>query len=415
MNGNHRSGRVARTGDQGPSLRQVAARAGVSVSTVSRALRHDPVISAPTRALVDTALDELRQLSRPSSPPPQPPHSGPAPQGSSRAGLTRDTVRESQTPLIGVLVPEHGSERSEHYLPESTALGAVRAVAEARGYGVVLASYTPGTGEATYGDRLLAEGRLAGALVVRAHRRDDGFEALRRSGVPFVVVNRLFAQPFAPPHVGVDHQEVGRLATEHLLDLGHQRLAFVRFPSTVHSQAPRFDGYLAALRARGLEPDTSPDESTVVDAGMSVADVREAVAALAARYWGPEADPAARLSAPTALLVLSDRHALTALRELHRAGVQVPEDVSVIGADDGAEAEAMGLTTVRVPWMDMARIATESLLAIVSVRGLRKLSIALDPSLVVRTSTAPPASPVSPARPKSMVLAAHHLSHPETK
>jgi DNA-binding LacI/PurR family transcriptional regulator len=79
----------------------------------------------------------------------------------------------------------------------------------------------------------------------------------------------------------------------------------------------------------------------------------------------------------------------------------VPEDISVVGADDAAEAEAAGLTTVRVPWLDMARLATESLLAIISVRGVRRLSIVLEPTLVIRTSTAPPvAAPCTDHQPQ---------------
>jgi DNA-binding LacI/PurR family transcriptional regulator len=363
-------------------LRDVGARAGVSASTASRALRHDSRISPATRQRVEEALAELRAVAG---------GQDAAPEWEEK----RDAAAAGSSPrLIAVLVPESPRPRPPSSVYLAT-LDAVREVAEARGVGVVVASYTSAPGERSYGDRLLRERSIAGAVIVRTHGADERFEKLRASGVPFVVVNRVFAGRFAPPHAGVDHREIGRLATAHLLELGHRRIAYARFMADVTSLALRYEGYAAALEDAGLEV----DEALTIEVPFTIDGAREAARALVTRFWGDERagsdgnggsdgrDVAAR---PTALLALSDRHAIAAMNELRAAGLRVPEDVSVVGADDADEADAANLTTVRVPWREMARAATEALLGILAFRGVRRLSVVLDTAVVRRGSSAPP-------------------------
>jgi DNA-binding LacI/PurR family transcriptional regulator len=373
-------------------LRDVGARAGVSASTASRALRHDARISPATRQRVEEALAELRAVAG---------GQDAAPEWEEK----RDAAAAGSVPrLIAVLVPESPRPRPPSSVYLAT-LDAVREVAEARGVGVVIASYTSAPGERSYGDRLLRERSIAGAVIVRTHGADERFEKLRASGVPFVVVNRVFAGRFAPPHVGVDHREIGRLATAHLLELGHRRIAYARFMADVTSLALRYEGYAAAVEDAGLEA----DDALTIEVPFSIDGAREAARAFVARFWGDERtgssgngrngdgrDLAAR---PTALLALSDRHAIAAMNELRAAGLRVPEDVSVVGADGADEADAADLTTVRVPWREMARAATEALLGILAFRGVRRLSVVLDTAVVRRGSSAPPggAAPQEPA------------------
>jgi len=357
-----------------PSLRDVGARAGVSASTASRALRHDARITLATRRRVEAALAELQTAG-----------AGPRGQGANRVAGAAGAA----PPLIAVLVPESPRPRPPSSVYLAT-LDAVREVAEARGVGVVVASYTSAPGERSFGDRLLRERSIAGAVIVRTNRPDERFEKLRASGVPFVVVNRVFADRFAPPHVGVDHREIGQQATAHLLALGHRRIAFARFVADVTSLGLRYEGYVAALRAAGLDE----DERLVIEAPFTIDGARAVARSLATRFWGAGSDPAGR---PTALLALSDRHAIAALNDLRLAGLRVPDDVSVVGADDADEAVAAELTTVRVPWRAMARAATEALLGVLAVSGVRRLSVVLETGLVERGSTAPPAGAVRPA------------------
>lgn len=372
--------------DRSASLRDVGARAGVSASTASRALRQDARITEATRRRVEEALTELQaEATAARQRTAEVAHDHPS---VGRAGHAGRTGRAGDS-LIAVLIPENPRPRPPSSVYLAT-LEAVREVAEARGVGVIIASYTSAPGDNSFGDKLLRERSIDGAVVVRTHRQDERFEKLRASGVPFVVVNRTFNDKFAPPHVGVDHREIGQLATDHLLDLGHRRLAFVRFVADVISLEMRYEGYAAALKARGLEV----DERFVIDAPFTMDGAREAGGEFVSRFWGPASDPATR---PTALLALSDRHAIAAMHELRAAGLRVPEDVSLIGADDADEAEDVGLTTVLVPWREMARAATESLLGVLTVRRVKRLSIVLESHLVERRTTAPTTSSHAPA------------------
>ena len=361
------------------SLRAIGARAGVSASTAARALRHDVRITTATRHRVEQALAELRAEASTVA------QDAPSATSSRRTGLASPLAGAG---LIAVLVPESTRPRPASSVYLAT-LQAVREVAEARGVGVVLTSYTSDPGENSYGDFLLKERAIAGAVIVRTHGQDERFEKLRASGVPFVVVNRVFGGRFAPPYVGVDHREIGRLATTHLHDLGHRRIAFARFRADVTSLALRYEGYADALTAAGLPL----DERLVVEAPFSLDGAREAARELLARFWG---DGAAASQRPTALVSLSDRHAIAAIDELRSAGRRIPCDLSVVGADDAEEAADAGLTTVRVPWREMARAATEALLSILSVRGVRRFGVVLEATLVRRASTAPPAEQTTP-------------------
>ena len=226
-----------------------------------------------------------------------------------------------------------------------------------------------------------------GRRGVRTHGQDERFEKVRASGVPFVVVNRVFSDRFAPPFVGVDHQAIGRLATTHLLDLGHRRIAFASAPTSL---TLRYEGYTSALTAAGVPL----DERVVVEAPFSLDGAREAARELLARFWNSGADAAHR---PTALVAVSDRHAIAAIDELRTAGLRIPADLSVVGAtvDDADAAEGAGdagRTTVRIPWREMARAATEALLGVLSVRGVRRFGVVPETGLVQRGSTAPPTS-----------------------
>jgi DNA-binding LacI/PurR family transcriptional regulator len=149
----------------------------------------------------------------------------------------------------------------------------------------------------------------------------------------------------------------------------------------VTSLALRYEGYADALATAGV----ALDEHLVIEAPFTIDGAREVARSLAAAF-GSDDKAAER---PTALLALSDRHAIAAMNELRVAGLRVPEDVSVVGADDAEEAEAANLTTVQVPWREMARAATEALLGILSVRGVRRLSVVLETVLVQRGSAVP--------------------------
>jgi DNA-binding LacI/PurR family transcriptional regulator len=343
------------SGDAHPPLQEVAARARVSISQVSRALAGKPGVSERTRRQIADAVAAWQQAQEPAV-----------------------IVPAAETGMLGFLMPEHIAWMGLGTGVYVSVLEAIRGAAEAQGYGVIVATYSDAPGVRTLGDRLLAGRQVDGVIVTRTLAQDERFEKLRASGVPFVVINRLFDEPVHC--VGVDHRRVGALATQHLLGLGHRRIALFSLPANITSMALRQEGYLQALRAAGV-----PADQTLL---VPCADLTDGAAQDAARAL-VALDPR-----PTAVVLPNDRFAIAALGVWQAAGLRVPHDLSVVGADDSSEARAAQppLTTVHIPWPEMAEIAVDALRTLRRHPRTRKLSVALDLDLVVRGSTSAPAS-----------------------
>jgi DNA-binding LacI/PurR family transcriptional regulator len=169
--------------------------------------------------------------------------------------------------------------------------------------------------------------------------------------VPVVVLDET-ALPSGVLGVRAEQQRGARALTEHLIDSGHRRLAFLgaAVPWAVVEQ--RVVGFRQALRARGLDPEAHP---VVLEAGYDAAGGER----LAGRVLDDDARPR-----PTALVCASDLLAAGALRAAHRRGLHVPRDVAVTGFNDFEFAEFLDppLTTVRVPAYDMGRRAASLLI-----------------------------------------------------
>jgi LacI family transcriptional regulator len=198
-------------------------------------------------------------------------------------------------------------------------------------------------------------------------------DALTRAGAPFVSTSRL-EQEEGLPYVDVDNVAGGRLAVEHLLDLGHRRIAYVGKPSLTSSR-DRLAGYKEALGARGIEVDA---ELIVIAEGSSERHGYDAVQ----RLLRPGATP-------TGMFFANDLLAIGALKALGERQVRVPRQVSLVGFDDVPMAEFVSppLTTVRQPAFDKGARAAELLLQCLG-DGKQPQSHVLDLALVVRRSTA---------------------------
>jgi DNA-binding LacI/PurR family transcriptional regulator len=187
-------------------------------------------------------------------------------------------------------------------------------------------------------------------------------EAARRRKLPFVALEYGLDEPDVPV-VGVDNVAAGELASRHLLELGHRRIAILSMPfgddtgtgpaserdvaaAGFSTTRDRIFGYWRATEAAGLDRASIPLEQTRND--------QPSVHAAMERLFAEEP--------PTALLAMSDRIALDALDWLRHRGMSVPRDVSLIGFDGVHEAEQKGLTTIAQPTDQMARLAIEAIL-----------------------------------------------------
>jgi DNA-binding LacI/PurR family transcriptional regulator len=337
---------VTRRSSSTPSIRDVAAAAGVSHQTVSRVLNDSPRVNADTRRHV---LDVIERL-------------GYRPNRAARAlglGVSNTvTVLVANTTLYGYAATLRGIEEAAR--SEGFAVG-VRVVESDRPADVQHAVEHVSAPNA--GGVVVIAFDTAGAEVLRALPASvPAVAATEAGGLAGVERSMIF----------LDERQAATDATRHLLDLGHRTVHHVAIPSESGTSA-RQAGWRTALEAAGAPV---PD---VVPAGWDMRSAYQAGARLAA-------DPAV-----TAVLCGNDDTALAVRRALYEAGRDVPGDVSIIGFDDvpGAAYWTPALTTVRMDFTGLGRACLAAIVAEVAGEARRSVALA-PPSLVIRESTGRP-------------------------
>jgi len=330
------------------TMKQVAERAGVSISTVSHVINNTRVVSSDVRQRVLGIIDEMRYI----------------------PSAVARSLKNDKTNTIGVLVPNS----SNPYFAEL-----VRWIEDAAfqlGYNIILCNAHGGAQKQTAYLRLLMEKRIDGLVLIASGADDEQDLLLSHEAVPIVQLER------ALPGLDADlilagQEEGGYQATRHLIELGHTAIACVSGPADLPRTRERVGGFLRAMEEAGLP--VPPDR--IVHEEFTSAGGHAAFTRLLAR-------PAP----PTAVFVTSDLMALGGLCAAGATGVRVPAQLSVVGYDDiaGARYALPPLTTVAPPKRDMARLAID--LLIERIRGGHGPlhSAALPSRLVVRASTAPP-------------------------
>lgn len=331
-----------------PNLRDVAAQAGVDVSTASRVLTGAAQrVSEVTRARIVAAAEALDY----------------------RPNTLARALRTARTNTLGIIVPQ-----LDNPVFFSAIHGAELAAAQ-RGYSLLIAHRDPGRAVAGEYRRLAATHHVDGLLVASLDEDRNLIEALDETGIPYVLMNRRIGDA---PGVALDSEQAARVGTEHLLDLGHRRIAHLAGRLEGFNGRARLVGYRAALEARGV----AFDDSLVEAAGYTVEGGAEATRRLLDR-------PAPR---PTAILAATLVSATGAMASLHAAGIDIPRDMSVIGIHDAPVAAMVypALTTVQTPIERMGARAAELLIALLSGETPPPVPLLAPDGLIVRGSTAPP-------------------------
>ena len=306
-----------------PTLEDVASRASVSTATVSRCLNSPDRVTERTRERVMTAVREL----------------GYAPNFGARA------LAAKRTNTFGAIIPT---------MENAIFARGLQAFQEELGrQGVTLlvasSSYSPELEEEQI-RALVARG--ADALLLIGHdRTEHTYAFLERRQIPYVVA---WVYDGSQPRISIGFDNLGAMKalTERVLDLGHRRLGLITAERDGNDRArARAEGVIAAVTARGLDPDTV----RVVEAPYSIAN-----GAAAFETITTDRDP------PTAILCGNDVLAAGAIAQAKRMGIRVPEDVSITGFDDIEIAEIVSpaLTTVHVPHREMGRGAAKLLIAL---------------------------------------------------
>jgi LacI family transcriptional regulator len=329
------------------TLKELAARANVHASTISRVANNDPGlrIAAATRSRIEALLRET----------------GYQPNGIARG------LKMRQTNVLAVVIPDVTN-------PFFAALfRGVEDAAAPHGFNVILCN-TDGLPERQRSHlQSLQARRVDGVILASSFLKDASVRELRKQGRPYVLVNR-FSDDGEDPFVGSDDLLGGQLATAHLIDLGHTRIGHLAGNSTVSTGLLRRRGYLAAHAAADLEA----DQRLIVEAGYT-----EESGAAAARRLLALANP------PTAVFAVTDMVALGAAEVARQMGLRIPEDLAIVGYNDIPLASRMnpGLTTMHVPIHDFGSAAARMLLDQIESEEPTRRRVRFTPDLIVRESS----------------------------
>lgn len=332
------------------TIRDVARRAGVGVGTVSRVLNQSPSVSAPTRDKVLAAIAELDY-----SP-----------------NLIARRLSLGKTLTVAVIAP--------FFTRPSVVerLRGVESVLSQTEYDLVVYNVESGNRYEAYFRDIPRRERIDGLLVISLRPPAAHVPRLLAFGGPTILVD-ITHPDFS--RVVIDDVDGGRKATHHLLELGHRRIGFVSdfSDSTFHFTAnrDRYTGYEQALAAAGIA--TRPDYSVHGEHS------RESASEQATKLLMLK-------ERPTAIFATSDTLATGVLEAAHDLELRVPEDLSVIGYDDIEMAEYLNLTTIRQQLFESGVRGGELLLEAIESAPESPRRILLPTELVVRATTAPPAS-----------------------
>lgn len=329
------------------TIREVAEKAGASVTTVSHVINETRHVSDEVRLRVLEAMKELNY----------------------RPNALARSLRMGHTHTLALILPDSSNpffaEVGRHIEDEAFRLG----------YSVILCN-TQGDPrrEDLYVD-VLDKKQVDGIIFVATGEQVASLNFLRSRAMPVVVVNRDLAN-IEVDLIFTDNHQGGYLATRHLLDLGHRRIACIAGPSDLTLGADRVDGYRRALEEAGLAYD-----ATLVHAG----DYQPASGFRVTR------ELLARRSPPTALFACNDLMAIGALRAVDEVGCRVPADLSVIGFDDIDLARFTNppLTTIAQDKTEIGLQAVRRLVERISAKNGAFHRLILPTSLVLRASTGP--------------------------
>ncbi|MEV0128412.1 LacI family DNA-binding transcriptional regulator [Dactylosporangium sp. NPDC050688] len=323
-------------------IKEVARRAGVSIGTVSNVLNRPELVASSTRQRVLDAITELGYVRNDSA-------------RQLRAGHSRQialVVLDVTNPFFTDVV--RGAE----------------AAAEEHGVMVVVCNSGEDAGREHRHLDLLEEQRIRGVLITPVDESPNSrLELLIQRGTPVVLVDRGSGR-HSRCSVAVDDLLGGRLAGEHLLDQGHQRITFVGGPASITQVRDRHAGIAEAVAGRA-------ELSVVPTPNLTVAAGRAAAAEIDA----------------TAVFCANDLVALGVLQGLTQRGIRVPQDVAIVGYDDieFAAAAAVPLSSVRQPREQLGRTATALLLEEIEDDGRHEhRHVVFQPELIVRESSGRP-------------------------
>jgi LacI family transcriptional regulator len=328
------------------TLEEIAKHAGVSRSTVSRVMNDHPSVDDETRARVLSVAERLNY----------------------QPNMAARSLAAGRTRILGLVIPMGVSALfTDPYFP--LLIQGISSACSANDHSVMLWIAEPEYERRTI-RQALQGGMIDGVILASALMDDPMLEALRKRGLPFILVGRHPTDDNLS-YVDVDNTNAARNMVSYLIRLGYERIATITGPRNMIAGADRLQGYLNALRERKV----AHDADLIVES-----DFTEEGGYVAMQRLLP--------FAPDAVFAASDAMAVGALRALRDAGKRVPDDIAVTGFDDVPFAARTDppLTTVRQPIQPMGSVAAETLITMISHPDGQPHRVLLPTELIIRAS-----------------------------
>ena len=331
------------------TLKDIARRLGVSVTTVSRALGGYDDVAEETRQRILQATQEMGY----------------------RPHTIAQSLQRKRTNTVGFIIPTAAPRVSDPFFTEIlTGIGDEAAEHE---FDLLVFTGAPGAQEQEAYERMVGSRRVDGLLVVRTRCRDERITYLVQNGFPFVAFGRSDLD-LDFPYVDVDGTKGLDEATQHLIDLGHRRIAYISAPLDLMFASHRLAGYKRALERNGL-----PVQEKWIAVGRLTQEdgYREGSKLL-------DLEPA-----PTAIIAANDLMALGVISAAQERGLTVGRDLAVVGFDDTSLAEHSHppLTTIHQPIYDIGKMVCRMLIQLIKHEDLAQRQVMLEPTLVIRESS----------------------------
>jgi DNA-binding LacI/PurR family transcriptional regulator len=339
------------------TLSDIAASAGVATMTVSRVVNQSGYVHPETR---DRVLQVVREMNY------------------RRNHLAR-ALKRQRTDTIGLVL----GDIANPYAAELARAVRERMADQGFTLFICVSEHSPKEDVAAF--EALTDHRVDGIIVAtRASKLgNDRLAQMVDMGIPVVLLGREFHHPTVD-FVGADHLKGGYEATTHLIQLGHKRVGFIGVSLTNRLGLKRFQGYLDALRERGL-----PIEEKLIVGGPEGVEQSPGYSTEEMGYEGMK-KLLSRRPRPTAVFARNDFTAMGAISAIKEAGLRIPEDIAIVGYDDVplARHTSPGLTTVRQPTREQGHLAAEFLLRRIGNDPLApRAEKILECELVIREST----------------------------
>ncbi len=332
------------------TIRNVAKKLGLSITTVSRALDGYDDVADRTRARVIRTAREMGYVP-------------------SRAARQ---LRRQRADVIGYILPASGSQFTDPFF--SLFIAGLGDEATSHNLDLLVSTAAPGgTAERQIYARWVQSRLVDGIVLNRMRVRDWRARYLAQNKFPFVAHGHTHLR-LDFPYIEMDSRNVFILLVKHLVERGHRRIAYIGGPRDVTLQADRFAGYQEGLTRTGIPF----NESYVVEGDLTRNGGYQAAQHLLAL---PEP--------PTAIIGANDMSAIGAMRAAHERGLVVGRDLAVAGYDGTEDSEHTqpALTTVKQPIYDTARQLVRMLIARIDGKELAEPHVIIQPELIMRAST----------------------------